>query len=134
MLRTGMLKKNKFSGVHLHWWSGIANSRTCRGIILNGTFIFIDFSLCDKLKESRWRKLKWDIFHVIYILLKSACCIFKKAFRVLNIFSLFNSIFMNFTVHCTVFLCYVLLQIAEALMEALQAIDWLDEYIEGLSD
>lgn len=67
-------------------------------------------------------------------LLKSACCIFKKAFRVLNIFSLFNSIFMNFTVHCTVFLCYVLLQIAEALMEALQAIDWLDEYIEGLSD
>lgn len=41
---------------------------------------------------------------------------------------------MNFTVHYTVFLCYVLLQIAEALMEALQAIDWLDEYIEGLSD
>lgn len=75
------------------------------------------------------------IFFMLFTyLLKSACCIFKKAFRVLNIFSLFNSIFMNFTVHCTVFLCYVLLQIAEALMEALQAIDWLDEYIEGLSD
>lgn len=134
MLRTGMLKKNKFSGVHLHWWSGIANSRTCRGVILNGTFIFIDFYLCDKLKERRWRNSNGIFFMLFTYLLKSACCIFKKAFRVLNIFSLFNSIFMNFTVHCTVFLCYVLLQIAEALMEALQAIDWLDEYIEGLSD
>lgn len=66
-------------------------------------------------------------------LLKSACCIFKKAFRVLNIFSLFQ--FLWTSLYIVLYSCViVLLQIAEALMEALQAIDWLDEYIEGLSD
>lgn len=67
-------------------------------------------------------------------LLKSACCIFKKAFRVLNIFSLFQFLWTSLYIVLYSWVCYVLLQIAEALMEALQAIDWLDEYIEGLSD
>lgn len=61
-------------------------------------------------------------------LLKSACCIFMKAFRALNTSHCLNSIFMNFTVHCNfsvLLSCvmYVILQIAEVLMEGLQAID-----------